>query len=160
MPAPRRLFYACAACLCASPALAQSTGNVQFNGVVLDSCIVVVGTPGLLQPNAQSNALSSAETGGLPGLATVTATSADFDLEVDPPVAFASAPAGAETNAAFAASYSAAGATNATDTPAGAPTSLGFGVTAVTVNASATKSAGAFPAGAYQLETVVRCVAS
>ena len=148
---------ATAACLF-SPAVAQTTGDVTFNGTVLDSCLVVIGTPGNLAPNTNNTLLSTDETTGLEAAATITTTSASFDVNVDVPTGFASAPSGGDTAVTYAADYSATGATTATDVNAGTATDLGFGVTALTVGASATKTTGVFPAGIYQMQTTVRCV--
>ncbi|MBI1391647.1 MAG: hypothetical protein GC152_02790 [Alphaproteobacteria bacterium] len=141
-------------------AQAQGSGSLIFNGLIPDACILLITTPGVLAPNATNTELSSQETGGSPALATLTTTSTNFEVQVDPASAFSVEPTGGGTNVSFSVDYSLAGVTILSDILAGVGSPLGFGITFATVDAAAIKSSGAFPAGAYQLQTTIRCVSS
>lgn len=141
-------------------AVAQSSGDILFNGLILDTCIVTVASSGTLGASADFSTLTSESAGGSRGAAAVLTTSASFNLEVDPPAAFSLAPAGGDSNVTFNALYSASGATVLGNLAAGVLSSLELGLTTVSVGAEAEKSTGFFPAGAYQLPVTIRCVAS
>lgn len=131
--------------------------NIVFNGTIGDSCTVVADSPGTLGVNGTNTVLASTEGAGAAGQASVTATSGTFQVTVDAPTSFDTAPAGANTNTSFAASYDASGATTAAGVDGATPTSLNAGVTTVAVNASATKSSGIFESGSYTFTAIVRC---
>lgn len=149
-----------AASLGASQAAAQSSGNVIFNGLILDTCIVVILGSGTLAPDAAYATLSSENPGGSRGAATILTTSANFDLSIETPAGFSLTPAGGDTGVSYDALVSATGVTVLTDILDGALSALGLGLTTLSVGATATKGAGNFPAGAYQLPVTVRCVSS
>ena len=149
-----------AAVLGAGQASAQTSGDVQFNGLILDICLVAILGSGTLAPDAAYMSLSSENPGGARGGATIVTTSTNFDLVVDAPASFSMAPAGGDTGVSYNALVSATGVTLLTDILDGALSALGLGLTTLSVGATATRGAGNFPAGAYQMPVTVRCVAS
>lgn len=160
----RRFFkFLCAlaaAPLCWGPAAAQPSGDVTFNGLILDICIVAILGSGTLAPDATYTSLSSENPGGARGAATVVTTSTNFDLTIDTPTGFSMMPAGGDTGVTYDALVSATGVTILSDIVDGALSALGLGLTTLSVGATVTKGAGIFPAGSYQLPVTVRCVAS
>lgn len=157
----RKGVLACAAMAAsAGAAKAQTSGNVIFNGSLLDICIVLITDSGTIAPNGAYTELSSENAGGDRGGATITTTSNNFDLVVDAPAAFTSAPSGGDAGVTFEALVSASGVTVLSDIIDGVLSSLGLGLTTLQVGVTATKGAGVFPAGAYQVPVTVRCVAS
>jgi hypothetical protein len=147
------------ACALAAPATAAAqSADVTFSGNVNDACTVTAGSAGTLATNASTTVLASTEAGGSSGSASVSATSSTYNLNVSAPTAFDTEPTGGGTNVAFSASYDASGATVASSVTAGTPTALSSGITAVSVDATATKSSGIFPSGSYTMTTTVQCV--
>jgi hypothetical protein len=143
-----------------TPVSAQTSGDIQLNGLILDVCVLLVTGSGTLAPNATYTQLSSEIGGGARGSATVTTTSSAFNLVVDTPTGFASMPAGGDSNVTYAALLSASGVTVLGDVLEGVLSPLGIGLTTVTVGATVDKSAGVFPAGSYQLPVTLRCESS
>lgn len=148
------LIVTAGALLAASQAAAA---NVSFNGLILDSCAVTLGTPGALGLDGTGRTMSSSEAGGLSGGAAVLTTSATYKLEVDPPSSFSLAPAGS-TPDSIEARFTASGVTSIVAQAAGTPLNLNLGLTSVAVNTTATRSATIFPAGIYRIDVTVRCV--
>jgi hypothetical protein len=146
--------------LFAGQASAQSSGDVLFNGLIFDTCIVLILGSGTLAPDATYTSLSSENPGGARGGATIITTSANFDLVIDAPVSFSMNPAGGDTGVTYGGLVSATGVTVLGDILDGALSALGLGLTTLSVGATATRGAGIFPAGAYQMPVTVRCVAS
>ncbi|WDI32985.1 hypothetical protein PUV54_07215 [Hyphococcus flavus] len=141
-------------------ARAQTSGNVQFDGLILDVCVLLITGSGTIAPNATYTQLSSEIGGGSRGGATVTTTSTNFNLVVDTPTGFSSMPAGGDANVTYSALFSATGVTILNDVLEGVLSPLGLGLSTVSVGVTADKSAGVFPAGAYQLPVTVRCESS
>ncbi|MEX6632923.1 hypothetical protein [Hyphococcus lacteus] len=139
---------------------AQSSGNLLFDGLILDVCILTVTASGTLTPNATYTELSSSNGGGAPGGATAVTTSSNFNLVIDAPVGFSSMPSGGDTSVTYDSSVTASGVTILGGVGAGVLSGLGLGLTNLSIGASATKAAGVFPAGSYQLPVTVRCVSS
>ncbi|MEM6849569.1 MAG: hypothetical protein AAF580_16130 [Pseudomonadota bacterium] len=140
----------------ASSAAAQ-TGDILFNGTVAGACTIVTDNNGTLGLNGLSTVLASTETGGAAGQATVTTNDGSFSVSIDNITSFTTGPGDADTNTTFATTYDASGATTATGVTGSTSTSLGAGVTTLSVDASATKTSGTFSAGSYQLTATVRC---
>ena len=155
-------FFAAAAVasLGSGPASAQTSGDVLFNGLIFDTCIVLIVGSGTLAPDSAYTSLSSENPGGARGGATIVTTSTNFDLVIDAPASFSMAPAGGDTGVSYDALVSATGVTLLTDILDGTLSSLGLGLTTLSVGATATRGSGIFPAGAYQMPVTVRCVAS
>lgn len=136
---------------------AAVTDTVIFNGNVISTCLITVGTPGILSTNGAMNVLSSSEAGGVSGTATVVTTGAGFNLSTSAPSTFFLAPAGGDDDVSFATHYSASGVTSLLDVVGSVTSPLGLGLTNVDVDLSATKSAGVFPAGNYTAEVTLTC---
>ncbi|WP_025031235.1 MULTISPECIES: hypothetical protein [Nitratireductor] len=136
---------------------AAVTDTVIFNGNVISTCLITVGTPGVLGTNGALNVLSSTEAAGVSGTATVVTTGTGFNMSTSTPAAFLVAPAGGDDDVTFSSSYSASGVTTLLDVVGTVTSPLGLGVTNVDVDLSATKSAGVFPAGNYTAEVTLTC---
>jgi hypothetical protein len=149
------LAVAIAACAVA-PAQA-ATGTVPFTGIVTTTCVLTVGLPGVMAPTADYGTLSSSASGGIAGTVQALATGGNFKVSAVAPTSFTLAPPGGGDNVNFAASYSAAGSTTIGTTPGANQTALNAGLTNLSVNLAATKSAGVFAGGAYAAEVIVRC---
>ena len=147
---------ACAMTLAASSAHA-ATANVPFTSLVLATCVLTVGTPGIMAPNALYNELDSSAAGGVPGTISALSTGTTFKVSAIAPTSFLLSPTDGNTSVAFASTYQASGATTTGTVPGVTQTTLNSGLTTLNVNLKATRSAGNFPAGAYTAEVVVRC---
>ena len=145
-----------AALLMSFAAPAQADSTVSFTGLILDSCTLTLGTAGLLAADDEGSTLSSTAPGGLAAAATIIATSANYELEVDPVTNFALAPAGGQPDSATV-TYSVQGVSTGSGILAGTPLDLGLGVSLVSLDTEAHKADGVFPAGAYRMDVVMRC---
>lgn len=139
------------------PAANAVNGTVIFNGTILATCLITIGTPGTLVASADFTELSSQNGGGLSGTATVVTTGLGYSLSTSAPASFTSAPADGDANVTFSSSYSASGVTSLLDVVGSVTSPLGLGITNVEVDLAATKSAGIFPAGSYTAEVTVTC---
>lgn len=155
----RRLVVgiSCAAWLGTVQLCQAQTANMPFTAAVLSTCTIVIATPGVMAPNSDFTVLDSEESGGTSGVATVTTTDSAFSISVDAPTTFFDAPTGGNDNVAFAAKYSATGATSASDVVGTVTTLINPGVTSMEVDVTATKSSGVFTQGAYAATATVRC---
>lgn len=140
-----------------SIATAFAGSIVPFTGTVINSCILTVGTPGVMAPSSDYTVLGSKQAGGTSGVVTAVSTGTTFQVSVDAPSSFTLAPTGGNTSVSFATRYSGVGATNIGSTPGTTATALSSGVTVLTVDLAATKSTGVFTQGSYTAEAVVRC---
>jgi hypothetical protein len=134
---------------------AQTT--LPFSGTVSSTCVLTVGTPGVIFPNAAYDQLSSQNAGGTSGVVTALATDSSYEISADAPVSFTAAPAGGDSGVTFEVTYQGTGATNIGATVGNTPTQLNAGTTTLEVDLSASKSSGTFPAGNYATEVTVRC---
>ena len=152
--------FAAAMFVALTPIQANSaTGNIPFSGSVSNSCVITVGTSGALAASTDYTVLSSTETGGAAGTATILTTGSGFSLSADAPTSFSAAPATGNDNVSFAASYAATGANTIPTTDGGTATPLSRGSSAITINMSGTKSVGGetFESGTYAATVVLRC---
>lgn len=133
------------------------TATVPFAGAVASTCVLTVGVPGVVAPNADFTALDSREAAGTSGTVAVLTTGTTFSLSADAPTGFNVAPTGGGDNVTFEARYQATGATTIGATLGTVTTPLNLGLTTASVDLTATKSAGVFPQGAYEADIVVRC---
>lgn len=153
----KRLAVAAVMSAAAIHGVHAANGSVLFNGSVLSTCLITIGTPGTLVASADYQTLSSTEAGGVSGSATILATGMGFQVSTGAPTAFVSSPAGGDDSVTFASSYSASGVTTLTDVVGSITSPLGIGLTNLSVDLTATKSAGTFPAGNYTAEVTVTC---
>lgn len=146
------------ACGTTSAFAANIDDNAVFKGVIPESCTIQILTEGTLAASIDQATLSSQETGGTPATATITTNTSNSSVKVVAPTAFDFAPSGSDTNTTFSANYTLAGTTIAANVNGAVETDLNFGVAAMTVNAAATKSSGAYSGGQYEMTAIVRCV--
>jgi hypothetical protein len=155
----KKLHALAAAFFLLAPVTAHAaTTGALFSGSILSTCILVAGTPGIITANADYTGMSSHNGGGLASSVLATATGNSFDITTEAPAAFTLAPAGANTGTTFSSTYALSGATTAAEADGATPRGLNIGISTVTVNMAATKSADAFPASlTYTATVTVRC---
>ncbi len=134
-----------------------ATANVPFTGLVTATCVLTVGTPGVMTASTDFTALSSTHAGGVAGTVSALSTGTAFKVSAIAPTAFTSSPAGGGSSVGFSAAYRGSGATTIGTTPGATTTTLSSGLTNLSIDLSAVKSVGTFDAGAYAAEVVVRC---
>lgn len=142
-----------------TPIQVNANVNIPFNGSVASSCIITVGSSGTLAANTDFTVLSSEETGGAAGTATILATGGGFSIRADAPASFSSGPTSANDNVTFAANYAVTGANTIAKTDGGTATVLNRGASNVSINMSGTKNGAgeSFEAGTYAATVVLRC---
>lgn len=133
-----------------------ATGNIPFNGTVTATCLITVGSSGTIMPNAGFTVLGSTQAGGAPGTATILTTGNAYNVSVDSPASWSSAPASA-AGTTFATAYDLTGANTASGVSGATTTTLAHGTTNVAVNLTATHPSGSFEAGTYTATAVLRC---
>lgn len=134
-----------------------ATGTVPFAGIVTATCVLTVGTPGVMSASTDFASLSSGNAGGVSGTVSALSTGTAFKVSAIAPTSFTSSPAGGGASVSFNALYKGTGATSIGSTPGATTTTLNSGLTSLSVDLSATKSVGTFDAGAYAAEVIVRC---
>jgi len=139
------------------PLSSAHSANVIHSGTVASTCVLTVGTPGILAANANSSVLGSKESGGLKSIVTAVSTGAAFNITAASPASFTVAPSNGNDNVTFLSEYQLGGATSSGRLAGTIPTPLNIGVTTVDVDLTATKSSGVFPQGLYTATTVVTC---
>jgi hypothetical protein len=137
--------------------LPANAADIPFNGTVVASCVLTVGTPGILAVNSDSTILGSQQSGGLAGSANALTTGTGYSVSVSSPASFTLGPADASDNVTFSSSYQGSGATNFSQTSESTSTSLNLGLTTIGVDLTATKTSGIFSAGNYTAATTVTC---
>jgi hypothetical protein len=145
---------ACAAIYTFSSPLFAADATAVFSGAVASTCILTVGSPGLITADAGFTHLDSDNAGGAESTVAALATGAGFKVSALAPTTFT---VGNSTNVTFAADYSLTGATAASNVAGATPTTLNAGSTSVSVGLEASKSSGTFPAGVYSAAVTVRC---
>jgi hypothetical protein len=150
-------FVAIAALLSAEQGAIAATANVPFTGVVTATCVLTVGTPGVMSASTDFTSLSSTNAGGVAGTVSALSTGTAFKVSAIAPTSFTASPANGGNAVTFNSLYRGTGATSIGSTPGNTTTTLGAGLTNLTVDLAAVKSAGTFDAGAYAAEVIVRC---
>jgi FtsH-binding integral membrane protein len=141
--------------LSGAAAVAAALGSAQSASAL---CIVtLVDDTGLLGLSGDYESFSSQNAGGASASFTVLTALCACSITIDAVTAFHSAPPDGDSNVAFTTTFSMTGATVLGQTLAGLNQPLGLGLTTVTVHATAEKTAGVFPAGAYELELDAQC---
>jgi hypothetical protein len=148
--------------LVAVPAQAAQTGNSGISDAAVGKgntnyCEIIVTRNGMLVPNVGATVLGSANPGGLSGAAEVTATNSSFSLTAETPIGFAIGPVGASQDVTFSATVSGNGATAFLAEPGNIPVRIKKGTTSIEANLTATRISGAFPAGHYRADMILRC---
>ena len=131
--------------------------NVPFTGIVTSTCVLTVGSPGVMSASTDFTNLSSTNSGGVAGTIAVLSTGTAFKVSAIAPTAFTTSPVGGGDAVLFNALYQGTGATSIGSTPGATATTLNTGLTNLSVNLNAQKSSGTFPGGAYATEVIVRC---
>ena len=134
------------------------TGNIPFNGSVTHTCVITVGPAGTITSNAGFTNLSSTNTGGASGSASVAATGNGFRISVDQ-ATLPTKPAADTSADTLASSYSTGGATSTSGVHTDAVGNLlNHGTTSVSVDMSASKSGSdVYETGTYAGQVVLRC---
>lgn len=138
-------------------ALASAVAATPCAAQIVGICTLLVTSGGTLAPNTAYTQLSSANSGGSPGTVNATVIGAAMTLQLTGPSNFTSAPSGGNSNVSFATQYSATGATVIASTGSLAPRTIALGLTFLSINLTATKSSGIFPAGSYAADVTVSC---
>lgn len=140
----------------AGPASALDA-NLNFSGLILDACLITLGTPGVFVLNADGQSVTTENS--VSATATVVTTSANFQIEALPPTQFSAAPNGGNDNVTFTTSLSANGVTSLLGVVSGITSPLGLGITLLEVDMTAERPNGGFPTGLYSATAVLRCTA-
>lgn len=142
--------------LTASPALAvDNSGTVSFNGILLDSCIVIP-SAGVLAVSADGLSMGTEETGGAPAALSVTAIGTLPQVSFTAP-ALTSSPAGYTGSPTQSIKFSATGASGQASYTSNASTSQLTALTAAyVINGKVSDSSG-LHGGAYTMTTVATC---
>jgi len=146
------------AALILSGSASATDRNVNFRGVINNSCSLVVLNDGLLGVSSDQTILSSKQAGGLQGRVSVVTNGYGNTIEVISPSGFTVGPPSANMNTIFESEYSASGGTILSNLLGVVVSILGIGTTTIDIDATATKTSGTFESGAYELTTVVRCI--
>lgn len=136
---------------------AQAQTAVQFDGAVVASCVLSVGTPGVLGVSASSGTeIGSEQPGGVAAVLSVVATAGAPTIAFSAPT-LSVKPGAYSGTPTVSLKYSSPGGANQAYTSSASQytntTALGD---TVTLNAKATDSAG-FPAGNYRIQTTATC---
>lgn len=136
--------------------------NVQFWGniTINNPCVVVLGRQGQLGVSPDLRQLSSKISGGVSGVADIYSMVA-YQISVDGPTFFATAPGGGNNGVAFTASYSGSSILRGVsfpEQPGNQQVRLnpGFSITRVNIHLVANRP-DAFPGGDYTAIATVRC---
>lgn len=121
------------------------------------TCLIAVGTSGVIAPNIEATELSSKGYGGAPGSVDVLTSAGSFSLVVEAPLGFSLSPVGGNDDVTFSASYSGFGATAFSEQPGKIPVRLKNGLTSIQTHLVATRASGLFPSGLYRADLIVRC---
>lgn len=139
-----------AAALC-TPAY---SADVNFTGIVVNSCVLSVSTPGVLTPSTDGSVLQSEAGGGAPALLGVVAVGTAPTLNFAAPTV--STPNGFSGTATPAISYQSIGGANQPYTSAAHTTRSGVLLDTFTIHSRVVGAAG-FATGTYGVRTVVTC---
>jgi hypothetical protein len=139
------------------PASAQAQTVVQFDGLVIASCVLTVSTPGVLAANASSGTeVGSEQTGGVPAVLAVVATAGRPTISFTAPSMSVKPGAYSGTPSVSLKYTSLGGANQAYTSSASQYTSNNILADTITLNARATDSSG-FAAGNYRIQTTATC---
>ncbi len=152
-----------ALCVAAWPSWSHAAqDNVQFWGNITTNnpCVVILGRQGQLGVSPDLRQLSSKLPGGLSGMVDVFALRS-YDISVDSPTFFMTAPPGGNNGVSFVTTYSGAavfGSTNFPEQPGSQKVRLknGFSLTRLNIHLVANRP-DSFPGGSYTAVTTVRC---
>jgi hypothetical protein len=147
-----------AAILAASATVAGAVSETMtFSGTVDSTCLITINSAGIFGTSPDFTVLGTTETNGSAGTATILATGETFQLTATAPAVFTASPTGGDAGVTFASFYTATGATSAANVEGATPSTLAAGTTNLSVDLTATKAGGSFPAGNYAAEVTVTC---
>lgn len=156
-----RIAALCSALILAAsamPALAANQGvNFGITVGVRHYCQIVLTQQGTMAVDSGATVLGSKEPGGSAATAEITTTRGSYSVSLDAPTTFDAMPTGGDTGVTFATNYSMTGATTSPEVPGTTSTKAKKGLTSVTMDLTATRSAGVYPAGNYSGVAVLRC---
>ena len=139
------------------PAPAQAQTVVQFDGLIIASCVLTVSTPGVLAANASSGTeVGSEQTGGVPAVLAVVATAGRPTISFTAPSMSVKPGAYSGTPTVALKYTSLGGANQAYTSSASQYTSNNILADTITLNARATDASG-FAAGSYRIQTTATC---
>jgi hypothetical protein len=139
------------------PAVARAQTVVQFDGLVIASCVLTVSTPGVLAANASSGTeVSSEQSGGVPAVLSVVATAGRPTISFTAPAMSVKPGAYSGTPTVSLKYTSLGGANQAYTSSASQYTSNNILADTITLNARATDASG-FAAGSYRIQTTATC---
>ncbi len=135
--------------------------TVPANAIAIGTCTIQIGAPGQLGVKPTLDVMSSTYADGRGGTATVTTNATPcllnlvgcFSISVLKPLAFSSAPGGANLGTVFTGSFSVDGTPALLDLPQ----IVRNGPHDVRIDLTATKATGLFPAGEYRAQTTLLC---
>lgn len=122
-----------------------------------NTCVLLATSPGALGPNPRATVLTSTKFGGRNGSIQARATRNGYSVSVLGPNGFTNSPIGGGDDVKFETQYSMRRATKAFSVPATITTPINRGRTEIEINVQARKLSGAFTAGVYATEVLVRC---
>jgi hypothetical protein len=140
-----------------------SAGELKFNGTIAESCNLQKFTDGTVVSNLTQTEVSSLLSGGAAATVTVRSNVNGFTLVIGSPQLFG--PNGELTDVTFNLDPVGTGArldgTSVSQFgPSNGVMSFDSGIYDISMNATASRNAGAFEAGTYQLKVPVSCVKS
>ena len=127
------------------------------NGRDANSCIILIGSAGVIEASLDMQNLSSEVMGGRAATATVQASNGSFRLVYDAPQGFLTQPSGPVPPVTFSGTLRANGATQVDGLGVGRPVKLKRGTTQVELSLTASAHGNTFPAGQFATETTLRC---
>lgn len=142
------------AALAAPLAPARAATDVTFTGLVINSCVLTLGTPGLLAPSTDGQTLSSENGGGLASTLAVVAVGLAPTLNFSAPIL--TTPNGYAGEATSAIRYTSLGGANQPYTTASSSARAGVLLDTFTIHSRVTSPTG-FSGGTYNVRTTVTC---
>lgn len=143
---------------CAAVALVASgpagAATVTFSGVVLNTCILTLTTPGVLGVDGEGTRLSSEDTGGVAAIMAVVSTGTAPSLNFSAPTL--TGPNGWSGTPTVGLKLSSLSGATQAYTSGAFTTRLGQLLDTLTLNARATNSSG-FASGSYTIASTVTC---
>lgn len=145
-----------AALLLAGAGTAAAQTVVVFDGLVVQSCILSISTPGVLGANTNGTEIGSEQGGGVAAVLSIVATAGAPTVTLAAPT-LSLKPTGYTRPAAVSHSYTSPGGANQAYTNGSSQyTSTNALGDTLTLHAKATDSVG-FVAGSYRIQTTVTC---
>lgn len=129
-------------------------GDVTFTGVIANSCVLNLSTPGVVAPSTDGTVLASDVGGGVAATLSVVAVGTAPTLAFGAPAL--TTPTGYSGNATAAIRYTSAGGANQAYTSTASTARSGTLLDTFTINSRVT-GAGGFASGTYNVRTVVTC---